>query len=346
MSRLPPLDADDLLVRARKAAASYAAQGWTGRDGEELYRALAEVFAALLARIVDRWEGAYLERATGAISATGALRVTWTAGTTDGVGVATGQVIAKTPWGVTFALAGDLTAGDSEAPSYSQLVDVVSVYGDEEGNLADGAHLREWALPTGPSAKGSILWVAGQGEDGKDEFLDGVADGSITVAGEGDFVNGSAATLDLIAMGRGLPRAEDEPDDELRRRVRKVPETCTPNAIVEAVELKVRDLGVAVALVEPWDYAWTVGDSELGTIGDGGICPIDHRPAFVVLLDDVPYADEAWTVGDDPLGTIGDPEYAIGLGHTYHDGIIAGVQALVDEIKGAGIDGRVAEGVP
>ena len=342
MSRLPLLDADDLLDAAKRIAASYQVQGWSGRDGEEAYETIATVLAAVLARIVCRAEGRYLERATGVTGATGSVRVTWSAGTGDGVGIKAGQVLTKTPWGIRYMLTEELAIGDAAAPGEAVLVAVEQVLGSCEGNLWDPEHCDTWALPTGPTASGSIAWVDGQGEDGKTEFLAGVDDGTITVLGEGTFEGGTEASLDLIAQGRGLPRAENEADSQLRARIRVIPPMITPNAIAQAVRDATWALGITFTIVEPWNYAWTVGDDPLGTIGDEGWSPIDHRPAFVVLLEDVPYADTAWTVGDDPLGTIGD-EYPIGVPHETHDAIIAGVQELIDRIKAFGVDGRVSE---
>lgn len=319
-------------------------EGWEGTSGEELLRAIAAAWARVLERVADREEGALILRATGPRRTTGFARIV-RADTTKSLGMRQGQVITKTPWGVTFMLVDDAELG--VGVNVLQNIPVEAEWSGWEGNV-DTRDVSEHALPldaADPAA--AIAWTTTTSNVGKALFLAEIESGTALIEGKSaaeKFTGGALATLDLLANERGLPRHDGEIDPALKKRIRQLPDIITPGAILRAATAYLAPFGATATLEEPWDYAWTVGDAPNGTIGDGGISPIAGRPSFALMVHSLAYESEGWVVGDAPNGTIGD-DYPIGVGDTEHAGVLAGLQALVDKIRLAGVDGRVFEEV-
>lgn len=90
-----------------------------------------------------------------------------------------------------------------------------------------------------------------------------MAEALVTVANEGEtYIAGSqlrnavGGYLDLHAKDKGLRRAEDETDDQLRDRLRTPPKAITPQAIVEALQAIVGDVGDVLLVELPLDAAF------------------------------------------------------------------------------------------
>lgn len=334
---LPRLTASDLydLVVARLPFH----RSWEGLVGEEVARAIAASSARALGRIADRLEGVLTRVATGATRASSTVRVTWAgAGASHDIEISSGQVVAQTPWGVTYRLTEPLVMAATEV---SWDVAVEADWSGWEGDC-DARDVSEWSLPDGVDPAAQLSWGDGVTEAAKVAFLAAISAGDLTLAGRTAPGGGALATLDLLGAERSIERAEGEPDATYRKRVRALPDVVTPAAILRAVRLALEPWPTATAtLIEPWDYAWAIGDSDLGTIGDDGVCPVAALPSFLVMIAGLPYESEGWVVGDDPNGTIG--EYPIGVGDTVHDGVLVGLQQLIDQIRAGGVDGRVYE---
>lgn len=90
-----------------------------------------------------------------------------------------------------------------------------------------------------------------------------MAESLVTIDNEGEtYIAGSrvrtavAGYMDLHAKDRGLRRAEDETDDQLRERLRKPPQAITPEAIVAALQAIVGDVGDVLLIELPLDAAY------------------------------------------------------------------------------------------
>lgn len=324
MSVFPQLTQADLFALIQRALPGALVDGWTDRDGEEVYQAIARVFSVLHGRDVARAESSYVLTATGPVQATATIKVTWTQGTTLAVEILTGQKIVQTPWGVHYQLTESLAAGAAEAPGYSATVGVEAVWAGIEPGCdeapVDAEFLSEWGLPEGVDREGEILWDGAVAGAAKTEFLSGVDAGEITIEGVTDATGGKDGTLDLLAAGRGLPRVENEPDSGLRARIRQIPDVLTPGAILAVANAMLEPYGLTATMYEPWDYAFIIG-SESSTIGDED-CAITRPRHFIIS---VPALSTYITDS------------------TERAAFLAGMQASCDRIKAGGIWGVVYE---
>ncbi len=325
--------AAELLALLKARLDQYQVDGWDGRSGAEFYAALSGVAAAAIGRAGVQLNGRLLREATGATRAAGSVTVTWAGATTDAVGLAAGQVVVRTPWGVTYELAEPVERA-AGASAGSVTAAVTARWTGPDGNV-EAAHLDVWALPGGVDPAASIAWTGATTADGQAEFLAGVAAGTITITGATDATGGADGLLGLIGLGRGLPRAAGESDAAYRRRLRTLPDVVTPAAILRAVDAALAPWGLAATLAEPWKYGWAPGRGARNR--QPPTCPWH----FVVLAPPIPHAPPGWcpgrrAVNRAPVGTPDRPRA----------GFYAGLQSTVDTIKGAGIWASVRESTP
>lgn len=67
---------------------------------------------------------------------------------------------------------------------------------------------------------------------------------------------GRPGTLDLIGNERGLPRQPNEPDGNYKIRIRNLPDTISPNAILRQLANYFRPLGLGWRAVETWQHEY------------------------------------------------------------------------------------------
>lgn len=226
------------------------------------------------------------------------------------------------------------TAGESWPPVsgvQTHDVGIAALWTGPEANVP-AAQISQWALPAGVDPASEIAWTATTATAGKTEFLAAIAAGTVTIAGLTDATGGADGFLDLIASGRGLPRAPGESDAALRKRIRTLPDVVTPAAILRAVNAAMEPWGVTATMAEPWDYGFAFG------VGAFGVNPPSRPWHFVVLVPSIPYDAPGFAFGAGAFGI-----HPIGTPDVERAGVYAGLQSLVDQIKAAGIWASVRE---
>ncbi len=335
MSFLPILTPDELFDAAVKALPPLWAERWVGENGEAFLRAMAKSLARVAERVAEWSNGRYILQATGPLRAVGSVTVIAVDGTTEPIGLQAGQPIMATFWGIQYRLTADLVfpAASPPATAVEAAVEAVNI-GWHGNQLAE--HVDVVSLASGVDPAANILWTPETTEAGKTEFLAGVLAESLTFAAT-DMTGGSVGTLGLIGSGRGLPRAEGETDADFRRRIRRIPVTVTPDAIIAALnEIVELATGGTVTLKEPWDFGFVVGNA---TNGAFGVSPFARALSFVICVPAVPYTGKGWAVGDPVNGAIG--VSPIGLGDTEAAGFYEGLQVTLDALRAGGIWGQI-----
>jgi len=233
--------------------------GLSGR-GDRILNGVAAVWGRLRERVKTEVEARYIARATGGARAVGTISLTWTGPTTLAYTLAAGQVLFTTPAGVRFANTAAIvrtalqSAGTITVPIAAEYV---GVYGNVPAPI-----ISAWAV----NINDPLAFVWGAGTDlAKDEFVAGLADGTIAIADvAGETTGGRPGSLDVLAAGRGQPRVEGEVDASLRARIAVPPDAITPVGIRRAVAAA---LGIDQSLVEiseVWDHGFAWGVSGWG----------------------------------------------------------------------------------
>lgn len=332
----------ELLARLKTRLGDFVVAAWDGRDGEDLYKALARVYGTLAGQVAPKLLGAYIRRATGSTRARTTIRVTWTETTDDAVTVQRGQLLFTTSWGARWRLLEDLVREAGPAGYVDVLVE--AEWAGPEYLVAPGT-ITIVEIPDTASPTDSIAWGPDTTEDGKAEFLADVADRLVTCSNSASPTLGALGTLDLLAMERGLPRVSDESDATLRARIRTLPDVVTPGAVLRAATAAYQAWMASthpgepvgtVVLWEPWTYGYAPG------VGAIGVHPPARSHSFLVVVPAAPWA----TVGLAPSeGAIG--IHPIGGGRDVsRAGLYAAIQAQIDQIRAGGIWGLVLEGLP
>ena len=119
-------------------------------------------------------------------------------------------------------------------------------------------------------------------------------DQSITVVQVADAVGGSSAWLDGHGVNRGIRRETNETDDLYRLRVRTVPDTVTPGAVMRAASRILDPYGIRWEFVETFDIAYqTCWDAP---------SPNPGTPSYQTTMPTHPRYDDTVFVYDDPRG--------------------------------------------
>lgn len=97
------------------------------------------------------------------------------------------------------------------------------------------------------------------------------ADPTITVAQVADATGGVFGFLDALGADRGLVRRTGETDAAYTTRMRQLPDTVTPDAVLRAIERVMARWGGTATLIEPWSAAYqTCYDAPNETYGGLG----------------------------------------------------------------------------
>lgn len=332
----------ELLARLKIRLGDFASSAWDGLSGEDLYRAMARVFATVAGQAAPRLQGAYIRRAEGAHRARATVRVTWAESTTDAVTVRAGQLLFATRWGAKWRLLEDLVRAAGPA-GYVDVLAEAEWAGTEY--LVGPGTIVVVEIPVTASPVDSITWGADTTADGKAEFLADVADGTVTCTNAAVPTLGTLGTLDLLAMERGLPRVEDESSTTLRARIRTLPDVVTPGAILRAATaayqawMAERHPGEPVGTVvlwEPWTYGYAPG------VGAIGVHPPARSHSFLVIVPAAPWASVGLAPSEGAIGI-----HPVGGGRDVsRAGLYAAIQTQIDQIRAGGIWGLVLEGLP
>lgn len=343
---LPILDWLDLFTLAGQSLPAHVTAGWA-TAGSETYRAYARQFERVMSRVAEAAESVFILQATGSSRATALVEITRT-DTTERVGWREGQLVCQTRWGIRYESAADVEFG--VGVDTLEDVPIRAELSGWDGNV-DVRDIARWALPTGVDRKTQINWLPGVTESAKDTFLAEVDEGfdwrlldptldAAWIHATTDAAGGSLATLDMLGQERGLMRTEGEVDTVYRRRIRTLPDTVTPAAILRAVETYLEGLGVTVELLEPWEYGFAFGADPEGAFETGG--PFVTSPSFLILISGLDYDAVGFAFEVDPNGAFetGGP---FETGDPVHDGVIAGLLDLLRQIKPAGVCTSVLE---
>jgi hypothetical protein len=196
-------------------------------------------------------------------------------------------------------------------------------------------------------------------------------DASIQVRNDADADGvGRPGTIDMIGAERGLPRQPTETDANYRARIRSLPDTVSPNAILRQLSTYFRSAGINWRAVETWQHEYQECfdapnepatpyqnyNSNLFCFDDPrAAAPMQNRwlgeqdylGAFIVEIERPPtvsdygfaYDDDATTEDDlrSPLGIRAAPAYDVvgtlsppSLAPCY-DGLDFGAQAIIVE---------------
>lgn len=324
----PFLFKEDLYDAWLRQNPSYRKTLFDGKTRAEIqFRAYAKIWERVLVRVAQMHSAALTCEATGAINAFGTIEITWSQGTSEGFTIKAGQILVRTPWGVRYQTQQDLTIGASEAPGTTRTLGAVSEWSGIEP-LVDGRDVNTFAIPLDLCDElAGILWDVGVTETAKQEFIDGIKAGEITVTGTTSFA-GTIGSLDLIASGKGLPRAADESDKSLRRRLKRLPRTVTRQNIVDEVNDILAPFGAIGLMVEGFQGGLSVGEWVVGD--DSTSSP---RSFFIFITPNLDSLIEVGIVVDDWI--VG--ETFVGDDTSVLDGILAAVDDVVQKSKLGGI---------
>lgn len=327
-----------LFERLKERLGDFVVAAWSGRDGEDIHKAMARVFATVAGQAAPRLQGGYIRRAEGAHRAQVTVRVTWASETTDAVTVRAGQLLFATRWGAKWRLLEDLVRAAGPAGYVDVLVE--AEWAGTEYLVGPGT-IVVVEIPVTASPVDSIVWGADTTADGKAEFLADVADGTVTCTNAVSPTLGTLGTLDLLAMERGLPRVENESDTTLRARIRTLPDVVTPGAVLRAATAAYQawmaehhpgePVGIVV-LWEPWNYGYAPG------VGAIGRHPPSRSAHFMVIVPAAPWASQGLAPS---AGAVG--RHPIGGGDRQRAGLYAATQAQMDQIKAGGVWAAVLE---
>lgn len=323
----PFLLADDLYEAWLRQNPAYRKTLFDGKVRAEIqFRAYAKMWERVLTRVAQMHTSTLTCLAFSDTPKFGVIKIIWTLGTTEGFTILSGQVIAETPWGVRYRSASELTIGAGEAPGASRTIVVGAEFDGIEGLNAQ-RDVSVFSIPFDLCDElAGILWETGVTETAKQEFVDGIKADEITVEGAGDFFSG-IPTLDLIASEKGLPKAENESDPQLRRRLKRLPRTVTRDNILEEINDYLSAFGVEATMIEGFEHGITVGDWVVGegfTAAPLSFCIV--IPNLDSLIEDGIIVSE-WIVGE---SFTGDDTAVV-------DGILAAVDEIVQKAKLGGI---------
>jgi len=234
--------------------------GWSGRDGEELFRAVARVWETLSARQVDELRAARILVATGPEKATGSVTLALAVRTGPTATVLAGQPLFKTAWGVEYVLAENLVWPALVLTPTTVVVDVEARWAGWEGNV-DANLVSEWSIADVNNVE-SLTWSGLTTEEGQEAFLAAIVSGGVSIVASSQMAGGRMGTLDLLALGAGKPRALDEVNATLRARLRTRVRAVSPGGVRDAVRSMLQTQDVVIA--EPWDWGFAIGVSGIG----------------------------------------------------------------------------------
>lgn len=124
-------------------------------------------------------------------------------------------------------------------------------------------------------------------------------DPTIQVSQSEDITGGHAAMLDQLGEDRGLLRRPGEDDEQYRIRIRQLPDTVSPDAMLRSVFYYLNRLGFTFDFIEPFDISYQ-------TVWDGPTVKVGRYDPTTFTYDDprplVPFKNR-WLSDDDAAGS-------------------------------------------
>jgi hypothetical protein len=228
----------------------------TDTGGYEIFKAMAAVGARLSLMCQRNECGLNIIFATGGAFATVAVQFLRPTGAAGSVTVRAGTVVST-------------SKGARQFETLTDAVFTGSALGPITVNAQAIARGYEY------NVTGQRTSLGGEVLPGEIDTIDAMlqtppyGDGSITVRQIADATGGEAAWLDGHGANRNMLRDTAEGDDLYRIRIRSVPDTVTPDAIIRAADNFLSPYGIDFELVETFDVAyqtcWDAPSPNVGT---------------------------------------------------------------------------------
>lgn len=209
--------------------------------------------------------------ARGPLFATGTVRLTRSSTAAGAVTIQRGSVFTASKSGRRFVSSSDVTIG-----ALALFVDV-PITADTPGyewNLPG-----EIALPSGSTLPGEIDTITTCYQS------PAYAEPNLTIRQIDPTMGGTSGSLDGLGADRGITRSNGETDDAFKLRIRTLPDTVSPGAIVRTCHRVLDPLGIPFYMIEAGDAttitAWSWSPSNIGT---GTLSPGQVTLNYATLL--------------------------------------------------------------
>jgi len=300
--------------------------GWVGSlkalgdgRGYELLQARAAVGARMSLAVARLGRGAYITTSEGGAHATGSVSLTRLAsGGLAAVVVKAGSRFTTPDGGVLYEALADTTFAAADAGPHTVAVRCITP-GWEGNQPAPFTAASGEAIPGPVSVCDRLLLDPPYG------------DTTIACAQVGEITGGRAPMLDGLGADRGMPRETGEPDNRYRLRLRGLPDTVSPGAVLRAAHSALDPAEETFEFIETFesDYqtCWDAptGDGPLTPPYSGDLFTYDDpddllavpfrnrwldsredKAAFIVVVDQVESGEDFSCAYDDDAVTFGD----------------------------------------
>ena len=222
-------------------------------SGYELFQGMGAL-GARISQAVERLEcDSYVITAAGGVAAGGSVQFFRPNGLAGSVTVKKGSLVTTSAGGRDFVTLEDCAfssgTGGSSASSSSALgpidIDVRAITSGYEWNV------------TGQVITPAGLVIPGEIDTCKALILDPpYGDTTIQVQQLLDTTGGRAPALDGLGADRGILRNYNELDPNYAVRIRSLPDTISPDAIVRNLQQYLPPLGISFSVIEQWDITY------------------------------------------------------------------------------------------
>lgn len=199
--------------------------------------------------------GSFAIFAEGGAKATGTVLLKRDTATAGALTVLAGTIVTTTEGGLRFVTTADVAFGALDL--------------EMEASIEAEATGYEW------NVRGQRETATGETLEGSITIMDRLvteppyADPTIYVEQVDDTSGGRAPMLDGLGEDRGIVRSTFESDDQYRLRIRSLPDTVSPDAIVRAVTAYLAPYGLDFNFIETFEITyqtcWDAPSSNLGT---------------------------------------------------------------------------------
>lgn len=214
--------ADFLDLIGRLLPAEYLAPLIAPGPGYEIYQSQAQIGARVSTAILNFQLGSFILTAPDGVLAQAPVLFSRPTAAAGAVTVKAGTVVQTATYGRQFSLLSDVAFGASDL---SKPGTVAALFPGEQHNVA-GPYVTAGGEAVPGEINQIVTWV--QSPD--------FGDGSITVAQTAGATGGVSSILNMHGADRGFVRGPSEPPATFRQRVRTLPDTVSPQAILDALQ--------------------------------------------------------------------------------------------------------------